>query len=91
MDNITDFLYLIGSVFAPMTAILLADFFVLKNDSSKKQIDTKRVALWILGFIIYRLFMCCDFAFGCTLPAMAATFVLSIFLSDFGFLRKKNS
>ena len=91
MDNITDFLYLIGSVFAPMTAILLADFFVLKNDSSKKQIDTKRVALWILGFIIYRLFMRCDFAFGCTLPAMAATFVLSIFLSDFGFLRKKNS
>ncbi len=91
MDNITDFLYLIGSVFAPMTAILLADFFVLKNDSSSKTIDGKRVALWILGFIIYRLFMRCDFAFGCTLPAMAATFVLSIFLSDFGFLRKKNS
>ena len=91
MDNITDFLYLIGSVFAPMTAILLADFFVCKNDSSKKQIDTKRAALWLLGFIIYRLFMRCDFAFGCTLPAMAATFVLSIFLSDFGFLRKKNS
>lgn len=91
MDNITDFLYLIGSVFAPMTAILLADFFVLKNDSSSKTIDGNRVALWILGFIIYRLFMRCDFAFGCTLPAMAATFVLSIFLSDFGFLRKKNS
>lgn len=91
MDNITDFLYLIGSVFAPMTAILLADFFVLKNDSSSKTIDGKRAALWLLGFIIYRLFMRCDFAFGCTLPAMAATFVLSIFLSDFGFLRKKNS
>ncbi len=78
MDNITDFLYLIGSVFAPMTAILLADFFVLKNDSSKKQIDTKRAALWLLGFIIYRLFMRLDFAFGCTLPAMAATFVLAL-------------
>jgi len=91
MDNITDFLYLIGSVFAPMTAILLADFFVLKNDSSKKQIDTKRAALWLLGFIIYRLFTRLDFAFGCTLPAMAATFVLAIFLSDFTFLTKKNS
>lgn len=89
MDNITDFLYLIGSVFAPMTAILLADFFVLKNDSSKKQIDTKRVALWILGFIIYRLFMRCDFAFGCTLPAMAATFVLAIFLSSNAIKRPK--
>ncbi len=91
MDNITDFLYLIGSVFAPMTAILLADFFVLKNDFSSKTIDGKRVTLWILGFIIYRLFMRCDFAFGCTLPAMAATFVLAIFLSDFTFLTKKNS
>lgn len=78
MDNITDFLYLIGSVFAPMTAILLADFFVLKKDSSKKAIDGRGVALWILGFIIYRLFMRCDFAFGCTLPAMAATFVLAL-------------
>ena len=27
MDNITDFLYLIGSVFAPMIAIQIADFF----------------------------------------------------------------
>ncbi len=88
MDNITDFLYLIGSVFAPMTAILLADFFVLKKDSSKKAIDGRGVALWVLGFIIYRLFMGFDFAFGCTLPAMAATFVLAIFLSDFGFLKR---
>ena len=88
MDNITDFLYLIGSVFAPMTAILLADFFVLKKDSSKKAIDGRGVALWVLGFIIYRLFMGLDFAFGCTLPAMAATFVLAIFLSDFGFLKR---
>lgn len=28
MDNITNFLYLIGSVFAPMIAIQIADFFV---------------------------------------------------------------
>ncbi|MBR3542551.1 MAG: putative hydroxymethylpyrimidine transporter CytX [Treponema sp.] len=76
MDNITDFLYLIGSVFAPMTAILLADFFVCKNDSSAKKIDAARIVVWILGFALYRLFMRFDFAFGCTLPAMAATFVL---------------
>ena len=30
MDNITNFLYLIGSVFAPMIAIMIADFFILK-------------------------------------------------------------
>ena len=78
MDNITDFLYLIGSVFAPMTAILLADFFVCKNDSSAKKIDVARIVVWILGFALYRLFMRFDFVFGCTLPAMAATFVLAL-------------
>lgn len=78
MDNITDFLYLIGSVFAPMTAILLADFFVCKNDSSAKKIDAARIVVWILGFALYRLFMRFDFVFGCTLPAMAATFVLAL-------------
>ena len=30
MDDITDFLYFIGSVFAPMIAIQIADFFILK-------------------------------------------------------------
>ncbi len=36
MDNITDFLYLIGSVFAPMVAVQLADyyFFYRKNGHS---------------------------------------------------------
>ena len=34
MDNITDFLYLIGSVFAPMIAIQIADFFLLKRADS---------------------------------------------------------
>ena len=36
MDDITDFLYLIGSVFAPMIAIQIADFFLLKKDESSK-------------------------------------------------------
>ena len=57
MDNITDFLYLIGSVFAPMTAILIADFFVTKNESSKKKMDFVRIAIWLVGFILYRILM----------------------------------
>ena len=75
MDNITDFLYLIGSVFAPMTAILIADFFVTKNESSKKQIDFVRIALWLVGFILYRILMKYDIPCGNTLPDMAITFV----------------
>ena len=36
MDDITDFLYLIGSVFAPMIAIQIADYFVIKESSEDK-------------------------------------------------------
>ncbi len=78
MDNITDFLYLIGSVFAPMTAILLADFFVCKKNSFDKKIDATGCAVWLLGFVLYRIFMRFDFPVGCSLPAMAATFVLAL-------------
>ncbi|MBR0125690.1 MAG: putative hydroxymethylpyrimidine transporter CytX [Treponema sp.] len=81
MDNITDFLYLIGSVFAPMTAILIADFFVTKNESSKKRIDFVRIALWLVGFILYRILMKYDIPCGNTLPDMAITFVLTLIAS----------
>ena len=81
MDNITDFLYLIGSVFAPMTAILIADFFVTKNESSKKRIDFVRIAIWVLGFILYRMLMKYDIPCGNTLPDMAITFVLTLIAS----------
>lgn len=81
MDNITDFLYLIGSVFAPMTAILIADFFVTKNESSNKNIDFVRIAIWVLGFILYRILMKYDIPCGNTLPDMAITFVLTLIAS----------
>ena len=82
MDNITDFLYLIGSVFAPMTAILLADFFVLRRDSSQKKIDAARFAVWVAGFALYQAFLRFDLPLGATLPAMAATFVLALVAAE---------
>ena len=36
MDNITNFLYLIGSVFAPMIAVQIADYFILKKADAGK-------------------------------------------------------
>lgn len=39
MTDITDFLDLIGSIFAPMIAIQIADFFLLKQDHSEKALN----------------------------------------------------
>ncbi len=79
MDNITDFLYYIGSVFAPMIAILIADFFVVKKDSSETKVNVEKIAIWLIGFIAYRLLMKVDFILGCTILDMAITFALTIF------------
>ncbi len=48
MENITDFLYLIGSVFAPMIAVQLATFFVLKEDSSSQGVDVVNLVVWLV-------------------------------------------
>lgn len=77
MDNITDFLYLIGSIFAPMIAILLADYFILKSDFSEKKLKVSRVIIWLIGFVIYRLLMQTDLITGCTIPDMVMTFTLT--------------
>ena len=77
MDNITDFLYLIGSIFAPMIAILLADYFVLKSDFSENKLKVSRVIIWLIGFVIYRLLMQTDLITGCTIPDMFITFALT--------------
>ncbi len=79
MDNITDFLYLIGSVFAPMIAIQIADFFILKRkDSLGVSLDVMNGVIWVIGFILYRLLMNVDIPLGNTLPDMAITIVICI-------------
>lgn len=75
MDDITDFMYLIGSVFAPMIAIQIADYFILKADKSSKKVDMINAIIWVIGFILYRYLMTVDIPVGNTLPDMAVTYL----------------
>lgn len=78
MDDITNFLYLIGSVFAPMVAIMIADFFLLKADSSERAFCTRNLAVWLLGFFLYRYLMTKDLICGSTIPDMLITMLLAV-------------
>ncbi|WP_303789212.1 putative hydroxymethylpyrimidine transporter CytX [Ruminococcus flavefaciens] len=78
MDDITNFLYLIGSVFAPMIAVQIADYFILKKDSSDKSFDIISCIVWVLGFVLYRVLMRVDIPVGNTLPDMAATIIMCV-------------
>jgi len=76
LHNITDFLYFIGSVFAPMIAIQIADFFILKNNFEDSSFNLKNISIWLTGFVIYRLLMKVDIIIGSTLPDMIITILL---------------
>ena len=78
MDDITDFLYLIGSVFAPMIAVQITDTFLLKKDRSDVSASWVNLIVWLIGFILYRFLMHIDIPVGNTLPDMAATILLCL-------------
>ena len=80
ITNITTFLYFIGSVFAPMIAIQIIDYFVLKQDFSEKPVDIRNLIIWLLGFFLYRASMKIDFFVGNTVPAMAILMLLCILI-----------
>ena len=76
MDDITEFLYFIGSVFAPMIAVQITMFFILKKDCGDMAFNIPNLIIWFVGFIIYRLFMRLDIPLGSTLPAMLITMAI---------------
>ena len=49
MDDITDFLYLIGSVFTPMIAILLADYFMNRQQVQTLSAFLVRGTIWAVS------------------------------------------
>ena len=86
IEQFEDFLYFIGSVFAPMIAILIADYFVLHQDWQGRAFQVSNLVIWACGFVLYRLFMQLDTVVGNTLPVMVIVFVVCLIV---GYLRKK--
>ena len=81
LTDITDFLYFIGSVFAPMIAIQIADFFILKQNKETSAFSIQNLIIWLIGFAIYRLLMHVDIVVGNTLPDMLITIVICVAVS----------
>lgn len=76
-DRFQDFLYLIGSVFAPMTAILLSDYFILRKDHSQQRCNWLNIALWGAGFILYRILLAVETPLGITFPVIVIIMICS--------------
>jgi len=78
LGDITAFLYFIGSVFAPMIAIQIADFFILKRNRADNAFSVENLVIWLAGFVIYRLLMRVDIIVGNTLPDMIITIIICV-------------
>lgn len=76
VSKFEDFLYIISSVFAPMIAIQITDYFILRKDHSKQDNYWHNLILWFIGFVIYRIFLRIETPIGNTLPVMLIVIVL---------------
>lgn len=76
IEQYENFLYAIGSVFAPMFAILFTDYFILKKNNAIEEglkLNIGAVIVWIIGIITYYSLLKIDFFIGNTLPTMLLT------------------
>jgi len=81
VNHFEGFLYVIGSVFAPMFAILFTDYFILKRDYSHQKFNGLNILLWLLGFSFYRYFMAFDSPIGITIPVMLVVATVSLIVN----------
>ena len=78
MDDFTDFLYLIGSVFAPMIAVMIADFFILHRNHEQEAFCIENLIVWFIGFLVYRKLMNIDLPIGSTVVDILVTIVICV-------------
>jgi len=78
IEQYENFLLAIGSVFAPLFAILLTEYFIIKNRKvqAKILINWGALLIWALGVGLYYQFIKLDFVLGATIPVMMITALL---------------
>lgn len=79
IENYENFLYAIGSVFAPLFAILITDYFIIKKNTKVQPnvlINWGATLVWVIGILIYYSFIKLDFVLGATVPVMIITGVI---------------
>ncbi|MDD3344765.1 MAG: hypothetical protein PHR87_14470, partial [Sulfurospirillaceae bacterium] len=66
------------SVFAPLFAILLSDYFFFKQEDVNPalQLHVGSLMVWAIGVFLYYQFISLDLVIGSTLPTMITTALL---------------
>lgn len=77
------FLYLIGTAFAPLFAIVLTDYFILRKNklNDDNMFNAVNSVIWVAGVIIYRQLMKVDTPIGSSLPTMIIISIICILIN----------
>lgn len=78
IEQYENFLLAIGSVFAPLFAVLLTEYFIIKNRQLRPDllVNWSALAVWVLGVIMYHQFITMEFVLGATIPVLLLTSLL---------------
>ncbi len=90
MENYQNFLYLIGSVFAPLFAVFFVDYYLLgrRQMDETLRLNVLNAGLWLAGFVLYRILIMQTTPVGITLPVMLVTALLTFLVHRL--IRKKD-
>jgi putative hydroxymethylpyrimidine transporter CytX len=73
MEHYENFLYMIGSLFAPVFSVVIADYFIYKDNRSGDLFNLSGLAAAAVGVASYYIIIGQDLLIGATLPSMAVT------------------
>ncbi|MDI6601561.1 MAG: putative hydroxymethylpyrimidine transporter CytX [Thermoanaerobacteraceae bacterium] len=76
MEQYENFLYAIGSVFAPLFAVLVTDYFIFKTDMRNSRFSIEALISWVIGAVLYYIIMGLDIPIGITLPDAILTGII---------------
>jgi putative hydroxymethylpyrimidine transporter CytX len=77
IEQYETFLIAIGSVFAPLFAVLLTEYFIIKNRQLCPEllVNWSALGVWAFGVVIYHQFITMEFVLGATIPVLLITSV----------------
>jgi purine-cytosine permease-like protein len=76
VEQYQNFLYMIGSVFAPLFSIQFAEYFIIRRFRKQREelkLNLGALVVWAMGVIMYYCFAGYDFILGATAPVMLIT------------------
>jgi putative hydroxymethylpyrimidine transporter CytX len=78
IEQYENFLIAIGSVFAPLFAVLLTEYFIIKNRqiSPELLVNWSALGVWGIGVVLYYQFINMEFVLGATIPVLFITSLL---------------